>query len=256
MSIFIHKLGVLTSFCFAAVALGAGCAADSAGEEDSISDEIAAGRAAPTLQISPNPVQAGSLTVTKPVVIGSGFAAGRSYNLQLNGGYDSGALDTISGTVIADANGKFTWPLASEVADKILSGPTSTLTATYCKSSRSCSTIASATLTITPNPGSAAITPFAAPSGTALSFSGSGASPGASLNALWDDMSGCTCSWFMCTGCTWTQRSISLNADANGAFSGTFTPAVISSGFCAHTFTIQDSASSAIVATTQFSFCP
>jgi len=115
--------------------------------------------------------------------------------------------------------------------------------------------VTSATFAITPNPGTCAVSPAAAPPGTPLSLSGTGASPGAALSAVWFDALNCSCWLAGCSGCTFVKREEPITADASGNFSGTVTPAAEAQGYCVHALTIQDKSSGAIVATSSFNFC-
>jgi hypothetical protein len=225
---------------------------------DSATTETLEARGVPQLQIDPNPVEAGPLNITSPIATGRGFAAGRTYTLELSGGYNSGVLDAIRGYLVADSSGEISWPVSSVIEDKILSGPTATLTATYCKTSRgsSCSVVASTTLTITPPPGTASVEPLAALPGIARTVSGSGAPPDAALEMVWDDVTQCSCSWFSCSDCVYTRQTVTLTADASGNFGGTFTPSPETQGYCRKALTIMDPSNGSIVASSSFTICP
>jgi hypothetical protein len=214
-------------------------------------------KASPTVTVSPNPVQAGSIAVTKPTLVGTGFASGHNYSIQVNGGYNQTALQTMACAVTADKTGSFSCAIANEIPNMPFVGPSSTVDV-WSYDHRGIGTIvATTTLQITPDPGTAAVTPSAGVPGTTFSLAGSGASPGASLTGQWYDATGCT-GWGFDPGlgCTWTLKSVTLTADASGAFSASFTPSAQNNGFCEQWVTIQDQASGAIVANPSFSFCP
>jgi len=233
---------------------------ESVAPEHSESSESAVGKAVPTVTVTPSPVQQGSIGITKPVAHLAGFAPGRDYNIRVSGGYDAGALDSLSAWITTDKTGAFDWPFQGDSLygrpDTLLNGPASTVIVTEYKRSGSSVDLASATVTVTANPGSATISPNPAAPGTTLAIAGTGAQPGASLEASWYDQTNCTCWMFGCHSCTWVPRTVSLTADGSGNFSSSVTPAAVTGAYCKHPLSIVQPSNGAIIATVEINFCP
>jgi hypothetical protein len=103
-----HKeepMTITKGLCFGVGILVVGC---SGGPGEASSNESAEsalapskGGGTPVITVSPNPIQAGSIAITKPTVVGKGFGSGKNYSVQLTGGYDETALQTIACSVTA-----------------------------------------------------------------------------------------------------------------------------------------------------------
>lgn len=216
---------------------------------------VLAGKQQPTLTV--NPIQAGSIAVTQPTAIGKGFGPGKRYYLGLVAGeVNASASKYIGGWATADKRGNINWPLQQDpvygVPDAVLAPPSATLTAYNSNWTQ----VATTTFPVAANPGACAVSPMAARPGISLTMTGSGSQPGARLWAEWYDATGCTCWLAGCYDCTRTLNGANLTADANGNFSGTFTPSPQSNGYCVNPLTILDETSGEIVATSYFNLCP
>jgi hypothetical protein len=226
-------------------------------------DASAGGRRVPaSVTVDPNPVQAGSILITKPIVYASGLSSGKEYYLQISGGYDSSIANMLGSWLKADRDGKITWPIEADTMaggtglyDQSLNG--SSLVKLFAVSKNGTWTeAASVSINITPNPGMITINPPAAYPGTTLSILGNGASPNANLRAVWYDATNCSCSTFIgCRSCTWTPQEVKMTADAGGSYATQFTPSNLNNGYCSHAVNIQDITTGKIVANSTFSIC-
>lgn len=227
-------------------------------EDASHSEDL---RRPPSLSMTPDPIQAGSIAITRPVATGIGFGPGKSYFLHLTAGEaHSTAMQSISAWVTADKTGAIRWELQQDpfygYPDALLIGPVATLTATENRKGSGWTDLTSVSVQVIPNPGVVGISPSAGRPGTTFAVAGSGAVPGAALTAQWYDSTGCTCWLAGCYGCTRTLQVVNFTADANGDFNGSFTPSSLNNGYCRQSLSVQEQQSRSIVATSTFSFCP
>jgi hypothetical protein len=212
------------------------------------------------MSVAPNPLQSGSIHITKPVATGIGFQSGRSYLLQLTKGESNpSAIENIGEWVVADKSGALSWTLKQDpfygYPDAVIVPGVAELTVSINKPNGETVVVTKGNFMVTPNPGSAGVSPVAAAPGTGRIIAGSGAQALAQLRAEWFESTQCSCWLAGCSECVRTLRTLDLQADGAGAFASPFSPA-IDSGYCNSSLSITDKSNGLIVATTQFSYCP
>jgi len=240
------------------VACASPTAGDDTDESESVASTEAAARSVPQVVVAPNPVQAGSIAITKPVARGSGLRPGRQYYVRLNGGYDVSAMASIAAWVTTDSQGRFAWTLRDDpsygIPDELLEG-SGTLEVAESRQNGAPVIVASLALAVTPSPGAATASPASAAPGTTLTVAGSGAAAGASLEIEWYDGTSCSCWMAGCHSCTYTARRETVTAGADGTFTKAITPSAANNGYCRHPVSVRDVSSGVIVASTTFSIC-
>jgi hypothetical protein len=216
-----------------------------------------AGKPSKAIVVTPDPVQAGSIAITQPTVTGVGFGHSKAYRITLLAGEDNpSSLCRISQVVVSDKAGNLSWTFSQDEAygypDALLVPGQAELAVYDLKRD---SEVAFTTFTVMPNPGSVTVEPFNAFPGSEREFTGFGAEPYAELEVQWFDTDGCEC-WMMgCYSCSYIPKSICLAADADGNFSGTFTPTITNGGsYSFRSLSIVNMSTGLIVATAKFKY--